>query len=43
VVKRDIKTDAIVGISCAILIVLFFAQPLGISKLGTIFDLVVIV
>lgn len=38
----DIETNAIVGISCAILIVLFLLQPLGITKLGTTFAPIVV-
>ncbi|KAH0603870.1 uncharacterized protein H6S33_007529 [Morchella sextelata] len=38
----DIETNTIVGISCAILIVLFLIQPLGITKLGTTFAPIVV-
>jgi KUP system potassium uptake protein len=42
VVKEDISTDTIVGVSCAIIVLLYLAQPLGISKLGSIFAPVVV-
>lgn len=38
----DIETNTIVGISCAILVVLFLIQPLGITKLGTTFAPIVV-
>lgn len=37
VVKPDFSTSAIVGISCAILVLLFLIQPFGTTKLGTSF------
>ncbi|UKZ65963.1 uncharacterized protein TrAtP1_007150 [Trichoderma atroviride] len=37
VVKPDLSLSAIVGITCAILIVLFLIQPFGTTKLGTSF------
>ncbi|GME42182.1 Potassium transporter [Neofusicoccum parvum] len=43
VVREDIGTDTIVGVSCAILVLLFALQPLGISKLASGFAPVVIV
>jgi KUP system potassium uptake protein len=42
VANPDLGTNAIVGISCAILIVLFLLQPLGTSKIGTSFAPIVI-
>ncbi|KAB2572761.1 Potassium transporter [Lasiodiplodia theobromae] len=43
VVREDIGTDTIVGVSCAILVLLFMLQPLGISRLASGFAPVVIV
>ncbi|KAF3924523.1 hypothetical protein ABW21_db0203111 [Orbilia brochopaga] len=43
VVHPDLSTGAIVGISCAILVVLFAIQPFGITKLTMGFSPVVIV
>lgn len=43
VVRPDLGTSAIVGISVAILIVLFLVQPLGTSKVGTSFAPIVII
>ncbi|KAL1644164.1 hypothetical protein SLS58_004444 [Diplodia intermedia] len=43
VVREDIGTDTIVGVSCAILVLLFMLQPLGISKLANCFAPVVVV
>ncbi len=37
VVKPDLGTPAIVGISCGILVLLFCIQPFGTAKLGTTF------
>ncbi|CAJ2506857.1 Uu.00g080430.m01.CDS01 [Anthostomella pinea] len=37
VANPDLGTSAVVGISIAILILLFFVQPFGTSKLGTVF------
>ncbi|KAM0454332.1 hypothetical protein ACHAPV_008411 [Trichoderma viride] len=37
VVKPDLSTSAIVGITCAILVLLFLIQPFGTTKLGTSF------
>ncbi|KAL7917202.1 potassium transporter domain-containing protein [Trichoderma austrokoningii] len=37
VVKPDLSVSAIVGISCAILVLLFLIQPFGTTKLGTSF------
>lgn len=42
VVLPDIETGTIVGISCAILVVLFAIQPFGITKLGTTFAPIVV-
>lgn len=43
VVVPDISTGTIIGVSCAILILLFLAQPLGITKLGSAFAPIVII
>ncbi|KAF1964623.1 potassium transporter [Bimuria novae-zelandiae CBS 107.79] len=43
VVKPDISKSTIVGVTCAILILLFVLQPLGISKLTMAFSPIVIV
>ncbi|KAK2612025.1 hypothetical protein QQS21_001990 [Conoideocrella luteorostrata] len=43
VVNQDLGTPAIVGISCAILAVLFLIQPLGTTKIGTTFAPIVTV
>lgn len=43
VVREDIGTDTIVGVSCAILVLLFMLQPLGISRLASGFAPVVVV
>ncbi len=43
VVRPDLGTSAIVGTTCAILVVLFLLQPLGTAKLGTTFAPVVTV
>jgi KUP system potassium uptake protein len=42
VVKPDIQKSTIIGVTCAILILLFVVQPLGISKLTFIFSPIVI-
>ncbi len=43
VVKPDISKSTIVGTSCAILILLFLIQPLGTSKIGSLFAPIVII
>ncbi|KAF7558828.1 hypothetical protein G7046_g5323 [Stylonectria norvegica] len=43
VVNADMGRSAIVGISCAILVLLFCLQPFGTTKIGTAFAPVVIV
>ena len=43
VVKQDISTGTIVGVSCAILILLFLIQPLGTSKIASTFAPIVII
>lgn len=43
VVKSDIDKSTIVGVTCAILILLFVIQPLGISKLTMVFSPIVMV
>lgn len=37
VADSDLGTDAVIGISCAILVTLFLVQPFGTSRLGTAF------
>lgn len=43
VVRPDLGTPTIIGVSCAILVLLFSLQPLGISRLSNAFAPVVIV
>lgn len=43
VVKSDIEKSTIIGVTCAILILLFLVQPLGISRLTVVFSPIVIV
>ncbi|KAF3916758.1 hypothetical protein ABW20_dc0107566 [Dactylellina cionopaga] len=43
VVKPDLSTGAIVGISCAILVVLFLIQPFGLARLTLGFSPIVII
>ncbi|EPE05218.1 potassium transporter [Ophiostoma piceae UAMH 11346] len=43
VVRPDLGTSAIVGISCAILVFLFLLQPFGTARLGTAFAPIVVV
>ncbi|VUC37580.1 unnamed protein product [Clonostachys rosea] len=43
VTNPELGTNAIVGISCAILVVLFLLQPFGTSKVGTAFAPIVII
>jgi len=43
VVKPDISKSTIVGVTCAILVVLFAIQPLGISKLSIVFSPIVLI
>lgn len=43
VVKSDIDKSTIIGVTCAILILLFVVQPLGISKLTIVFSPIVMV
>ncbi|KAI1822997.1 potassium transporter [Xylaria intraflava] len=43
VVKPDISSSTIVGASCAILIVLFAIQPLGLTKLASTFAPIVLI
>ncbi|KUI66796.1 Potassium transporter 5 [Cytospora mali] len=42
VVKPDISSSTIVGTSCGIIILLFFIQPLGLSRLASCFAPIVI-
>lgn len=42
VVKQDITTSTIVGISCAILVLLFLCQPFGTTKIAGCFAPIVI-
>lgn len=39
---REIAADAIAGISCAVLLALFFVQRFGTGRLGTAFSPVLI-
>lgn len=43
VVKPDISKSTVIGVTCAILILLFLAQPLGISRLTIVFSPIVMV
>ncbi|KAF4973878.1 hypothetical protein FZEAL_9167 [Fusarium zealandicum] len=43
VIRPDLGRPAIVGITCAILILLFLLQPIGTSKIGTSFAPIVVV
>ncbi|KAH7114576.1 potassium transporter-domain-containing protein [Dactylonectria estremocensis] len=43
VANPNLGTDAIVGISCTILIFLFLLQPFGTSKIGTLFAPIVVI
>lgn len=43
VVRPDLGTDLIVGVSCAIIVLLFLLQPLGISRLAKGFAPIVVV
>ncbi|OAL45010.1 potassium transporter [Pyrenochaeta sp. DS3sAY3a] len=43
VVKPDIERSTITGVTCAILILLFLVQPLGISRLTMVFSPIVVV
>ena len=43
VVDESISTATIIGVSCAILILLFLIQPFGITKIGSAFAPVVII
>ncbi|KAI9835296.1 MAG: hypothetical protein M1819_002440 [Sarea resinae] len=37
IVKPDISTGTIIGVSCAIIILLFFVQPFGVERLSFVF------
>lgn len=43
VVRPDLGTPTIVGVTCGILVVLFLVQPFGTSRLGTAFAPIVVV
>lgn len=43
VVKPDIATGTVIGVSCGILVVLFLVQPLGIHRLSSTFAPIVII
>ena len=43
VVKPDISKSTVIGVTCAILVLLFLLQPLGISKITVVFSPVVII
>ncbi|KAK7703277.1 hypothetical protein SLS64_009254 [Diaporthe eres] len=42
VVSPDISSSTVVGTSCGIILVLFFVQPLGLSRLASVFAPIVI-
>jgi KUP system potassium uptake protein len=43
VIKPDISKPTIVGVTCAILILLFMLQPLGISKITVVFSPIIVI
>ena len=43
VVKPDITSGTIIGVTCAILVALFFVQPLGIHRISSVFAPIVII
>ena len=43
VVVPNLSTNTIIGVSCGILVLLFFLQPLGVAKLGSAFAPIVII
>lgn len=43
VVRPDLGTDLVIGVSCAIIVLLFLAQPLGVSRLAKAFAPIVVV
>jgi KUP system potassium uptake protein len=43
VVNKNVGTDIVVGVSCAILVLLFILQPLGIHRLGSAFAPIVMI
>ncbi|KAF2661009.1 potassium transporter [Lophiostoma macrostomum CBS 122681] len=43
VVKEDISKSTVVGVTCAILILLFFLQPLGITKISVAWAPIVVI
>lgn len=43
VVKPDISKSTVVGVTCAILVLLFLLQPLGISKITVVFSPIVVI
>ena len=43
VIKPDITSGTIIGISCAILVLLFLLQPLGTSKIATAFAPIIVI
>ncbi|CAK7237022.1 hypothetical protein SBRCBS47491_009835 [Sporothrix bragantina] len=43
VVRPDLGTPVIVGVTCAILVVLFLLQPFGTARLGTAFAPIVVI
>jgi KUP system potassium uptake protein len=43
VVKPDITKGTIIGITCAILVLLFVIQPLGVARIGGVFAPVIII
>jgi KUP system potassium uptake protein len=43
VIKPDLGNSAIIGITCAILVLLFGVQPLGVDRLSIVFAPIVII
>ena len=43
VVAPDINKSTVVGVTCAILILLFIVQPLGVEKISVVFAPIVII
>jgi KUP system potassium uptake protein len=41
-VKPDIAQGTIIGITCAILVLLFVIQPLGVARIGGVFAPIVV-
>lgn len=43
IIKEDIGSPTIVGVTCTILVLLFLIQPFGTTKIATVFAPVVII